>query len=200
MTKKRTPGKIRDVPKATRADRVHAVVKAALGIAPGGPELFEAVITSPLEKRRDEWRRDVTEAVRELQERLENFDPRKLGENQMFVTAVAEAGFIAIRNHSKEKRQALLNAIQNSALQSAPDEELQLLFLALVDSLTPMHLRLLKLFSEPQSNPRIAALPHQDYSASQIAETAFPDFFRANPALADVLIRRPAQPGVIDLR
>jgi len=110
-------------------------------------------------KRRDEWRQEVTDAIRELQERFEGFDPRKLAENQMFVTAVAEASIIAIRNHSREKREALRNAIQNSALPGAPDEELQLLFLGLVDTLTPMHLRLLKLFSEPQSHPELRRCP-----------------------------------------
>jgi hypothetical protein len=55
------------------------------------------------------------------------------------------ASQVAIRNHQKEKLEALRNAVLNAALSNAPDEDLQLMFLIFVDSLTPLHIKALKL-------------------------------------------------------
>jgi hypothetical protein len=54
-----------------------------------------------------------------------------------------------LRNHQKEKLEALQNAVVNSALGIDIEENLQLLFLNMVDDLTPLHLKVLKYFENP---------------------------------------------------
>ncbi len=56
----------------------------------------------------------------------------------------------AARTHQQEKLDALLNATLNSALPGAPDDDLQHIFVTLVDELTPMHLRLLAVRLHPE--------------------------------------------------
>jgi hypothetical protein len=49
----------------------------------------------------------------------------------------------AIRNHQKEKLEALRNAVLNSAEKNALDEDIKLMFVSLIDTFTPWHLRIL---------------------------------------------------------
>ena len=52
--------KLAEIPKSTKTDHLHTMVRAGLGMLPvvGNPaaELFNSIITPPIEKRRDEWR------------------------------------------------------------------------------------------------------------------------------------------------
>ena len=56
----------------------------------------------------------------------------------------------ALRNHQKEKLDAFQNVVVNSARGVDIEENLQLLFLNMVDELTPLHLRVLKYFDDPR--------------------------------------------------
>ena len=56
----------------------------------------------------------------------------------------------AIRNHQKEKMEALRNAVLNAALPNAPDDDLQLMFLDFVDTFTTWHLRILRFYNDPE--------------------------------------------------
>jgi hypothetical protein len=62
---------------------------------------------------------------------------------------VLQATSIALRNHQKEKLEALRNAVVNSVLPSSADDDIKLMFLDLVDELKVSHLRLLRLLYEP---------------------------------------------------
>lgn len=60
-----------------------------------------------------------------------------------------QASQIAIRNHQQVKLEALRNAILNTALPNPPQEDEQMIFLRLIDQLTPWHLRVLSLLNNP---------------------------------------------------
>ena len=143
------------VPEKTKGDAAHAIVKAGLSAIPviGGPlaELFQNVILPPLDKRRAEWMQKVGQKLLELEEsglKLED-----LRENEEFISAVMHATQIALRTHQNEKLRALRNAILNVAKGQAPEEVLQHVFLNLIDSFTELHLRILKLFQNPELPP-----------------------------------------------
>ncbi|MGD0886271.1 MAG: hypothetical protein ABSA46_15615 [Thermodesulfovibrionales bacterium] len=143
------------MPKRTMGDAAHALAKAGLSAIPvvGGPavELFQYVVQPPIEKRRQAWMVQVGEKLQELEAqglRLED-----LQENEQFVTAVMHASQLALRTHQSSKLAALRNAIVNVAKGQAPDEALQHLFLDYVDSLTELHLRILKVFHAPSPPP-----------------------------------------------
>ncbi|GAB4372782.1 MAG: hypothetical protein Kow0042_16260 [Calditrichia bacterium] len=145
-------------PKKTKGDAAHAIAKAGLSAIPviGGPaaELFQNLIQPPLEKRRVEWMQEVGEKLRELEESGLNIE--KLQENEEFISAFMHASQIALRTHQNEKLQALRNAILNVAKGQAPEEALQNVFLNLIDSFTELHLRILKLFQNPEPPPNLS--------------------------------------------
>ena len=117
----------------------------------GGPlqVLLENVFKAPLEKRQLAWLHELEGVVRRLQEKIDGFTPDKLSQNESFITVALQATQIAIRNHQQEKIHALRNAVLNSGLPNPPDENEQLVFLKLVDQLTPWHLGLLGLLDGP---------------------------------------------------
>lgn len=148
-----------DLPESSRGDTAHTLVRAGISAIPvlGGPaaELFNHVIQPPLEKRRIEWMNSVAERI----SRLENENGlyiESLKDNDEFISAVMYASTLAIRTHNESKLNALKNAISNIAQGRAPDETLQQIYLNLVDSLTELHLRILKVFQSPNVPPGLS--------------------------------------------
>lgn len=139
-------------PKRKSRDIAHGLVKAGLSAIPivGGPsnELFSLVVTPSLEKRRDKWVQSIAEGLKDLEQKVEDFKIENLRKNESFVSTVMQASQAAIRSHQKQKLEALRNAVLNAALPNAPKEDLQLMFLNFVDSLTSWHLRMLKLLDD----------------------------------------------------
>lgn len=145
---------IQGKPKAVAGDIAHLIVKAGLSAIPyiGGPaaEIFSSVITPSLTKRRDKWVESIYNALRELEKRVEGFKIENLSNNEIFITTLMHASQAAIRNHQDMKIDALRNAVLNAALPNVPEEDIQLMFLNFIDSLTPWHLRILILFDNPE--------------------------------------------------
>ena len=141
-------------PKKSAGDVIHALSKASISQIPiiGAPaaEIFNLVVTPPYERRRDAWVESIGIGLKELAEKGEDFKIEELSQNQVFITTVTHASQAAIRNHQKEKLEALRNAVLNAALPNAPEEDLQLMFLNFVDSFTPFHLVILKFFESPK--------------------------------------------------
>lgn len=134
-------------------DAAHEIGKTILSVVPaaGGPlvALFETIFTAPLNKRRQAWLEELASVISDIQDKLSDITPEKLAANEMFITAALQASQIAIRNHKKEKIDALKNALFNSVQPKAPSEDIQLIFLKLIDDLTPWHLRLLSMLNDP---------------------------------------------------
>ncbi|MBA7622107.1 hypothetical protein ES703_29478 [subsurface metagenome] len=139
-------------PKRKASDVLHTVVKAGISAVPGvgGPanELFSLVIKPPLGKRLDKWWESISERLKEVETKVKGFKIENLSENEMFISTLMQATQVAIRNHQRQKLEALRNAVLNAALPNAPEENLQLMFLNFVDSLTLGHLRMLKLLND----------------------------------------------------
>jgi hypothetical protein len=167
-------------PERSAGDYAHSVVKAGLGLIPlaGAPlsEAFDVAIGTPLDKRRDDWIRRIGEGLEELQQRFKGFDPAHLAENEAFVSTAYQATQAVMRTHHEEKREALKNAVLNSAIRTDLNEDLQQTFVGLIDTLTPWHLRLLRLFQDPAAGlgNRFSG-DWTSTSLTQVAELAFPE-------------------------
>jgi len=112
---------------------------------------FENIFASPLEKRKQAWLEQLAEIVSEVEARVTDLTPEKLASNEAFVTVAMQASQIAIRNHQHAKLDALRNAVLNAALPNPPQEDEQMIFLRLIDQLTPWHLRVLAVLDNPQT-------------------------------------------------
>ena len=127
---------------------------AVPGLSALAVELFDWVIAPPLEQRRTDWLNDLAARLNDLAQKIEGFSVSSLIDSPEFITAATTASQIAIRNHSEEKIAALRNAAVNVALGEELENELYLVFLALVDTLTPLHLRILAACREaPERKP-----------------------------------------------
>ena len=143
----------RDPTSSTPGDVVHTTVKFALGALTGDPltvasSLFE-LVRAPLERRKDTWMRDVDSRLAELEAKKPGLIDDAV-RDERFITLLYRAAGAAIRTHESAKREALRNAVLNAAVGTAPDEDLQHMFLSFVDYLTATHLRLLELLSGPK--------------------------------------------------
>lgn len=137
----------------SKGDIARDVGRAIVSAIPaaGGPiqVVFENVFSAPIEKRKQAWLEKLAEVVTELQQRVDGLTPENLAANDVFVTVAMQASQVAIRNHQNEKIEALRNAVLNSGLPNPPEEDEQLIFVRLIDQLTPWHLRLLAVFNSP---------------------------------------------------
>ncbi len=140
-----------EIPRPTTLDRAHGAGKAALDAVPfvGSilSELFTQCVAAPIEKRRDEFLRDLLERIAEL-EGEERVTMNSLESNMSFQTAFVQAVRASDAATEKEKRQALRNAVINSACGSI-DATNQHMFIRLVDELTAAHLVLLRVLNHP---------------------------------------------------
>lgn len=139
--------------KKSPSDIAREVGRAIVSIVPaaGGPlqVAFENIFSSPIEKRKVAWLEQLARVIEEVQERVADITPEKLAANEVFVTVAMQASQIAIRNHQQAKLEALRNAVLNSALPYSPHEDEQMIFLRLVDQLTPWHLSVLIVLDDP---------------------------------------------------
>jgi hypothetical protein len=112
----------------------------------GGVTLFD-LVTAPLRgKRLSDWCEELRLRLNELSQTVEGLSPESLAKHEAFISAFAHATQAALKTHHQEKLGALRNAVLNVAAGSAPDKDLQSIFLSLVDSFTPLHLRVLEVF------------------------------------------------------
>ena len=189
--------------KKSAGDAAREIGKAIVSAVPvaGGPlqVLFENVFSAPIEKRRQIWLEQLAEVVNELQRKVEGLTPEKLAANEAFVTVAMQASQIAIRNHQQEKLEALRNAVLNSALPNPPEEDEQIIFLRLIDQLTPWHLRVLSLLSGPEQWMARNNVQNPGWSAggvSTVIEHCFPDL-RGKRDIYDQIVRDLQAEGLV---
>jgi sulfur relay (sulfurtransferase) DsrC/TusE family protein len=147
---------ITEIPQAVPGDRYHAFVKTILSGVPvvGGPaaEIFAAVITPPLSRRKDEWVQWLGIRLETLEKEVEGFKIENLSQDENFITTVMHASQVAIRNHHKEKLKALRNVVVEAAISPSPEDNLDIVFIRYIDELTPRHFRLLKFFADNEQD------------------------------------------------
>lgn len=171
----------------------HTAVKAGLNAIPvaGGmlAAVFETVFSAPIEKRKEEWLIRLSVTVDELCSRIEDLTPEKLSKNELFISAYLQASNIAIRTHQKEKVDALANAVKNSVLQESIGETKTLIFIRLIDDMTPMHFRILHFltFAESYIKTLDSRQPPNQWknwgSLSNVWDELFPEIKSSNDLL-----------------
>lgn len=144
--------------KNTSSDYAHSMVNVALSSLPIAgsfvSEIFNMVISTPLEKRKEKWMISIVERLEELQEKVNGFNVESLSQNELFISILNRTSQLAISNHQEEKVTALRNAVMNTALNIKIDENEQMMFLNLIDSMTPWHLKLIDYFDDPKERFR----------------------------------------------
>jgi hypothetical protein len=142
-----------ELPKTSIAEKAGPVVRGSAGAIPfvgtAIAEAYNTIFVVPMEKRRWTFVEALYEDLVRLREKVDGISDRDLSENLRFGSAMATGILVATRTHQREKLNALRNAILNSALPTSPDEDLVTVFLNIIDTFTPWHLRVLAFFENP---------------------------------------------------
>ncbi len=132
------------------SDTAHTLAKAGLSAVPifGGAaaEIFQMLVQPPLERRRQIWMREVGARLKTLED--EGFKLEQLQNDERFISTVLHASNLALRTHQEEKRKALRNAIINVAKGQSPEEAVEFMFLEYIDSLSVLHIKILRFLQE----------------------------------------------------
>jgi hypothetical protein len=144
--------------KKSKGDLGHALI---IGGLPGifGPvgSIFAALFGSvvyppPITQRINQLLMDIAFKLEELEIRGK-LEIDELLNNEGFISTLLHAIQIAIRTHQKEKLEALKNAVLNSALKTAPEDDYKTLFLSFIDNFTIAHVKILKFFYDLPNSP-----------------------------------------------
>lgn len=169
-------------PEPDSADVGHTLAKALMSAVPyiGGPaaELFAVAIVPPLERRRHAWMSVVAERIRKLEANGVSVSFESLAANEEFVTAIMQATHIALRNHQREKLEALQNSVLNVTVGRSPPEDLLMVYLHFVDTLTVWHLKILRFFQDPRAYADERGVEFPSWSGggpSNVLEHTFPE-------------------------
>jgi hypothetical protein len=100
-----------------------------------------------LADRRTAWLNGLSEKLSSLEAQIGDF--AKLTSEDAFMDALTTASQIADRTSRAEKLEVLRNAVVNSVMPDAPDDDTQQLFFEMIDRFTATHVRMLKLLSDP---------------------------------------------------
>jgi hypothetical protein len=171
------------VPASGGTDHLHAAVRATLAAIPfaggGAVEVFNAILTPPIEKRRNQWMENVSRAIGTLCQHNAAIVERITGDEQ-FQSVLIQATWVAIRNHQQEKLDALRNVVLNSAEGTNFSVDRQLLFVRYIDELTPSHLQVLREMIATQTTISNAESYQDllDQLAPRMAEPTTPTFFK----------------------
>ncbi|CAL8980268.1 hypothetical protein PROP_03095 [Propionicimonas sp. T2.31MG-18] len=102
-------------------------------------------------KRMEQWRDAVAEAITDLQNRMDKpLDLEALAEDPDFLDTLVAATRAAQGTSREEKLLALRNAVANSLLPTAPEDDLRLRFIRIIDEMTPPHLLVLRFLNDPR--------------------------------------------------
>lgn len=133
------------VPEETGKDVIHKFIKIGANIIPfvGGSiaETFNAIVTPPIEKRRNEWMEMVMEKLQELYVS----DQNKLEEilnDEDFQSLLISSSINAFKTHQVEKKRRLRNGLLNT-IESGNLFELNQQFINFIDVLSLTHIDIL---------------------------------------------------------
>lgn len=134
-------------PEPTETDTAQAIAKAGIAAIPviGGPinQILSLVLTPAVGRRRDEWLKELADALDQTEKRVAGFRIEKLADNEAFISATIQATLIAIGTHQREKREYLRNALLNIAKGITSDEIKQQFFLNAIEAFAPTHVKAL---------------------------------------------------------
>ncbi len=153
--------------KKTSGDYVHSAVNVAVSSIPvfgsAASEIFNMVIVAPLEKRKEKWMLKIAESLEELQSTVDGFDVHKLCNDELFISVLNRASQLALSNHQEEKIFALKNAVMNTALNISIEENEEMMFLNMIDAMTPWHLKIISYFDNPEERFKELSIKPTEY-------------------------------------
>lgn len=116
-------------------------------------ELVDGVLEPITSRQLNEWLYNLAESVKRLQEARDlTIEDLK---NPAFVEAAVRAARQAMIDSSAEKREALRNAVLNTALGHVPQTDTRQVLLRHVEELTTGHITILRLISENGKRSRL---------------------------------------------
>lgn len=134
-------------------DYLHALAKGWISSLPiaGGitGEIFSTVVSSPRDKRMKTYLQSVDERLRIL-EQSGKIDKKSLLEDDEFLDVIFQATDIAVKNSQKEKLEALKNCVVNTALKMHIGRDRKMMYLNILNQITPTHLLVLRLIEDPE--------------------------------------------------
>ena len=179
------------MPEPDIADVVDSTMRALVKSVPVAGQVldeFFSFVERPISIRKREWLESIARRLRRLEEEVKGFKIANLSNNPVFILSFLTATTIAIRVHQPEKLEALKNAVINSALPNPPDEDLQLIFLNMIDTFTPWHIHILKFYQNPNRwFKEHGQDPVYRGNPAEALLSAFPDL-RSNQTLYEQII------------
>lgn len=136
-------------PIAPKTEVAAALLKGAVSAIPvagGAISELANLYLNPLEKRKQRWMIEVSEAINSIQSQFKLL-PKDLEENEQFISFLYQATLIAIKSHQQEKLTALRNALSTSIATEQFSEDVSFQFLRYIDELTCSHLAILAAIS-----------------------------------------------------
>ena len=158
-------------------------------------EWFNRLLVPPVQRRQAAWLNDLAEriAVLEQQGRLRVED---LQHNDEFVSTVMQASYTAIRNHQKEKIDALRNAVLNTALGLLLGDLKREMFLGFVDIFSVTHIRILEVLSRYDTDGRTHRIETSVRHITDLVVQLLPEL-KDERALAGVAVEELCRRGLL---
>ena len=135
------------------ADKAHRLTRAAIASMPfggAGVELFNSLVTPPLEKRRLRWMHEVTESINSLEKFASPESMRDLFSREDFLSTIVEASKIAISTHEQDKLDYLRDSLIHSASTNDFTYTRRFIFLRFIAELSAAHIRVLDVIARSQ--------------------------------------------------
>jgi hypothetical protein len=179
---------------------------AGRGDAAGAPDaspifsFLDGAFRGLISRRQEKWNAMVADIFTEIRELAGETKSDEVLNSEHFLTVVTEATLIACRNHDEIKIQALRNAIRNSGLSGRPEEPVQVMFLRLIDYLTPLHLTTLVLLNDPPGwmERHGVSDPRWPIGTSSTVIQYCIETLRGNPTLVEVIVRDLQGAGLVE--
>lgn len=185
---------------STKEDVAHALLKGALGAVPyaGGilAETFGLLLATPFQRRLISFLEKVAERLNDYDVRLEDAVAK-----EEFVSAVRTAAETVLKTHDEMKRRFLVNAVVNIGIGTGSlTDDVQQIYLQLIDRLTPLHLRVMIAFQLPKNFFEMTATKHdslKNVTYSDVVAIAVPELDGKNE-LIGLLCRDLYYAGLFD--
>ena len=143
-TENMNPPSIPEIPNSDGSDIAYGIGQVILSLLPGPVNSIAAMlIRSPMDRRNDNWRIQLTKVIAYLFERMDENTFEALKHNEEFATTILHATRAAMFTHRKEKHEMLRNAVLNSALPNAPEDDERTVFLNLIEEFSVTHIFIL---------------------------------------------------------
>lgn len=127
---------------------IRAIESREQAATPAARDLFGVITGMTGKQRSEQWMSSVSQGLEQLARMLPASTVDGIYQSRVFHTVLGIAAEYAGGCRQPEKLNVLRNAVLNAALPGAPEERAQVIYLKVVDILTPWHFRLLRDFSQ----------------------------------------------------